>query len=76
MATELIEMFDEMNLTDASFTHPSLYEVEVMMGDMELNETQQIYEICDRCGEYLELIDENFHEEAEELGPCGNCIIE
>ena len=30
--------------------------------------------ICDDCSEYRELINENFHEEAEEVnGECGNC---
>jgi hypothetical protein len=30
--------------------------------------------ICDDCREYRELINENFHEEAEEVnGECENC---
>lgn len=30
--------------------------------------------ICDDCREYRELVNENFHEEAEEVNDeCGNC---
>lgn len=33
--------------------------------------------ICDDCREYRELIDNNFHEEAEEVNSeCGNCEYE
>ena len=28
---------------------------------------------CERCTRYEELIDNNFHEEAEEIGTCGVC---
>lgn len=30
-------------------------------------------EICDRCIKYRELVDNNFHNEAEKIGECGEC---
>lgn len=30
-------------------------------------------ETCDRCLEYRELVDNNFHSEAETIGECGGC---
>lgn len=31
--------------------------------------------VCERCEKYMELIDNNFHDEAEDLGECGCCEI-
>ena len=31
--------------------------------------------ICEQCEKYMELIDHNFHDEAEILGECGSCEI-
>jgi hypothetical protein len=33
-------------------------------------------DLCDQCTEYFELIDNNLHDDAEELGCCGECVLD